>query len=163
MMKMARLVGNPIKADEATANRTRVGYAHIFVEIAAKKLLLTGEYELSSGQVYSQRMEYEWIPPTCSKCKCFGHPEKECKAMGQTTQETNMKEVDTNTTDKGAGDRLGEGQMERNADGLNLEGMEGMEVEGDNRVQALQEQRDKMQQHGEFEEGGLASSANDNT
>lgn len=81
MMRLACLIGTPLKADEATMRRSRVGYARVFVEIAAgRELPTTLEYEVPSGDIYTQRVEYEWIPPLCHQCQSFGHPPKDCAA-----------------------------------------------------------------------------------
>lgn len=55
LMKLASLSSRPIKADEATEQKSRITYARAFVEIEASKVLPRSvEYVLPSGQYYSQ-------------------------------------------------------------------------------------------------------------
>jgi len=34
--------------------------------------------EVDGGEKVNIDVEYEWIPPTCKKCLCFGHMEPHC-------------------------------------------------------------------------------------
>jgi len=34
--------------------------------------------ETEEGEVMDTEIAFEWIPPSCKKCRCFGHLEKQC-------------------------------------------------------------------------------------
>jgi hypothetical protein len=79
---MASLIGIPLYMDQATAKGERLAYARCFIEInAAVKLPKTVQVEVSKGEYVDIPVEFEWVPPICSKCKSFGHNEVQCTTI----------------------------------------------------------------------------------
>lgn len=37
--------------------------------------------ELEDGSIIQQKIIYEWIPPKCTKCCCFGHLVSQCPTV----------------------------------------------------------------------------------
>jgi hypothetical protein len=72
--KITSVLGTPLMTDECTANRYRISYARILVEIDVTQELIT-EITITNekGDKMQQQVEYEWRPPYCSKCHRFGH------------------------------------------------------------------------------------------
>ncbi|CAK8540004.1 unnamed protein product [Lathyrus sativus] len=72
--KIGSALGNPIMTDECTANRLRVSYAHILVEMdITKELPQTITIVDHEGEKIQQAIEYEWRPLFCNKCQKVGH------------------------------------------------------------------------------------------
>ncbi|KAG5577524.1 hypothetical protein H5410_057658 [Solanum commersonii] len=80
LTKIVGLVGNPLRADKATTNRERMTYAKLLVEIPLNQEYPTCiMFENENGNIVEQRVEYEWKPVLCTKCKNFGHENSECR------------------------------------------------------------------------------------
>lgn len=76
---IASVVGNPLKLDDHTAKETRLSFARILVEINADSDLPNETtISLHDGENLIQTIEYEWIPPRCKTCLCFGHSLENC-------------------------------------------------------------------------------------
>ncbi|CAK8531877.1 unnamed protein product [Lathyrus sativus] len=72
--KIRSALGNPIMTDECTANRLRVSYARILVEMdITKELPQTITIGDNEGEKIQQAIEYEWRPLFCSNCQKVGH------------------------------------------------------------------------------------------
>ncbi|KAK4733464.1 hypothetical protein R3W88_007725 [Solanum pinnatisectum] len=79
LTKIAGLVGNPLKEDTTTKNKVRLTYARVLVEMSLNKEYPTGiMFENEIGIIVEQKVEYEWKPVWCNKCKNYGHELKEC-------------------------------------------------------------------------------------
>ncbi|GAA0171575.1 hypothetical protein LIER_25573 [Lithospermum erythrorhizon] len=79
---LASHVGVPLFDDRTTSEQSRLGHARVCVEIRVEDELfdeMTVRY--ASGQEYTQRVVYEWVPFKCSKCKKFGHGDVACKVV----------------------------------------------------------------------------------
>ncbi|KAK4730250.1 hypothetical protein R3W88_023238 [Solanum pinnatisectum] len=71
---IAGLIGNPIKADATITNKARLAYVRILVEMPLNKENPDGVmFENEIGRIIDQKVEYEWKPVLCSRCKNFGH------------------------------------------------------------------------------------------
>jgi len=69
------MVGRPLSCDELTYNCTRPEYARLCVEVDAA-LPFIHNFEIESPLFTAPitvTVEYEWKPPSCDKCKVFGH------------------------------------------------------------------------------------------
>ena len=65
--------------DKATTHFERLAYARCFVEILANTPLKNCVHlETEGGDKARIDVEYEWLPPTCYKCHCFGHVDSQC-------------------------------------------------------------------------------------
>ncbi|XP_074277799.1 uncharacterized protein LOC141601417 [Silene latifolia] len=85
--KIAGLVGKFIKADNATEEKTRLGFARIMVELKVGQTLPnTVNFLDEHGHVHSINVEYEWKPTICSKCKNIGHEGNNCSKVSQKQQ-----------------------------------------------------------------------------
>ncbi|RZB52267.1 hypothetical protein D0Y65_048636 [Glycine soja] len=72
--KIGSALGNPIMTDECTANRLRVSYARILVEMdITNELPQTITIADNEGEKIQQAIEYEWRPLFCNKCQKVGH------------------------------------------------------------------------------------------
>ncbi|KAL9232347.1 hypothetical protein vseg_007470 [Gypsophila vaccaria] len=80
LAKIAGLVGNPVRADEATFLKTRLGYARYMVELSLGKEYPDSIQFLDEKDVeHTVRVEYEWKPTLCTKCKVYGHEVGNCR------------------------------------------------------------------------------------
>ena len=72
-------MGIPLLMDRATTSYERLAYARRFVEISAKRTLPKFIWlEFDGGDRIKIAVDYEWVPPTCTKCSCFGHMDSQC-------------------------------------------------------------------------------------
>ncbi|CAK8531390.1 unnamed protein product [Lathyrus sativus] len=72
--KIGSALGKPIMTDECTANRLRVSYARILVEMdITKELPQSITIADHAGEKMQQAIEYEWRPLFCNKCQKVGH------------------------------------------------------------------------------------------
>lgn len=76
---MTSIIGKPMKMDAATSKKTKLNYARLLIEVSAKDEL-PNEISLTlyNGEVINQEVIYEWFPPRCNVCKCFGHTKERC-------------------------------------------------------------------------------------
>lgn len=83
--KLLTSLGLPIKADQATTNRERVGYPRYLVEMdMTSKFPNTLQFKNEKGILMVQPIQYDWIPVKCSKCQMIGYGEDKCrKEQGQ--------------------------------------------------------------------------------
>ncbi|KAH0711944.1 hypothetical protein KY289_007903 [Solanum tuberosum] len=80
LTKIAGLVGNPLKAGTTTTNKVRLTYARVLMVMPLNKEYPTGEmFENEVGKIVEQKVECEWKPVWCTKCKNYGHELKECR------------------------------------------------------------------------------------
>ncbi|KAK2349948.1 hypothetical protein QL285_098704 [Trifolium repens] len=71
--KIGSALGKPLMTDECTANKLRVSYARILVEVdITQKLIEEIPIKTQGGQI-KQLVEYEWKPMFCDKCQKVGH------------------------------------------------------------------------------------------
>ncbi|XP_058755867.1 uncharacterized protein LOC131628790 [Vicia villosa] len=68
------VLGTPLVTDECTANRLRVSYARILVEIDITQAPIDEiTIKDSEGNRMKQPVEYEWRPKFCHRCQKVGH------------------------------------------------------------------------------------------
>ncbi|XP_021731006.1 uncharacterized protein LOC110697913 [Chenopodium quinoa] len=78
LMKIAGLIGKPIKTDKITALKKRIAYARIMIEVA-----VNGEFPEfieffdENGNRIKQAVQFEWKPVECHMCKGMGHVEQD--------------------------------------------------------------------------------------
>ncbi|XP_058755378.1 uncharacterized protein LOC131628567 [Vicia villosa] len=78
LSKIGSAIGVPLVTDECTANKLRVSYARIFVEIdITKEMPKEIAIKDCEGRKLLQPVEYEWKPLYCERCKSIGHKCKE--------------------------------------------------------------------------------------
>jgi len=89
--KIASLIGNPLFMDKATTSFERIAYARRFIQIYANKPLPNAVCLETEGKVNIE-VEYDWIPPTCKKCKYFGHVDIHCPTKMSWVPKTHTNE-----------------------------------------------------------------------
>jgi len=76
---VASMVGKPLHVDKVTATCERITYARACIEIDVEDDLISGfdlEIEGADNEVIDVipiKIEYQWVPSKCKKCKTFGH------------------------------------------------------------------------------------------
>ena len=94
--KIGSAVGNPFVTDECTANRLRVSYAIILVEVDVTKDLPRSIMICDdSGNKMEQRIEFEWRPAFCKSCQKLGHNCDKPKVQTKQWQPRTNKPVET--------------------------------------------------------------------
>lgn len=76
--KLASYIGTPIATDKLTANRDRLAYARILVDVEIKAQQPRSIPVHSEEGVYYQPVHYEWRPEHCTKCGRYGHGQSVC-------------------------------------------------------------------------------------
>ncbi|XP_058759181.1 uncharacterized protein LOC131632453 [Vicia villosa] len=72
--KIGSAVGKPMFTDECTANKLRISYARILVEIdVTKKQKESVTIKDCEGNKFNQPIEFEWEPKYCDTCQKVGH------------------------------------------------------------------------------------------
>ncbi|KAL8167722.1 hypothetical protein V2J09_009221 [Rumex salicifolius] len=66
--------GIPILTDYHSATQGRLNFARVLVEISPDSVLLDEiTFKGPKGELISQPLTYNWLPPICKKCIVFGH------------------------------------------------------------------------------------------
>ncbi|KAK1257342.1 hypothetical protein QJS04_geneDACA022597 [Acorus gramineus] len=76
--KLASAIGKPLYMDTATANRSRITFARVCIEISAHSDLLDSILYREEGIWKDILVEYEWKPSPCPACSTFGHSSAQC-------------------------------------------------------------------------------------
>lgn len=89
--KVASFVGKPLATDRMTAQRTKLVYARVLVDvnpsgILPKEILIGGP-----KGVIKQRVIYEWRTIKCSTCDFLGHEKGNCRRTQATKVSTPIK------------------------------------------------------------------------
>ncbi|XP_020254066.1 uncharacterized protein LOC109831138 [Asparagus officinalis] len=78
--KIASHVGKPVATDKLTASKQRLAYARVLVEVHMPSSLPDSiPIHGPNGQVYNQKVIYEFKPKWCDSCKIVGHDTNFCK------------------------------------------------------------------------------------
>ncbi|XP_074283010.1 uncharacterized protein LOC141607557 [Silene latifolia] len=78
--KLASLVGHYMRLDEATLDKTRIGYARIMVEVNVGQDFPDKIYfKDENGNEVCVCVEYEWKNVVCGACRGVGHSKEECR------------------------------------------------------------------------------------
>ncbi|XP_074306320.1 uncharacterized protein LOC141641562 [Silene latifolia] len=94
LSKLASLLGNYVRADNATIDKTRLGYARLMIEVQVgqdfpDKLYFNDEH----GRQNCVLVEYEWKLIVCSLCKGIGHHQSICRKTTTATVPKVAKQV----------------------------------------------------------------------
>ncbi|XP_074299467.1 uncharacterized protein LOC141630577 [Silene latifolia] len=84
VMKIAGLVGKPVRCDSNTQLKTFIGHARVMVEVKMGGDLpdvieFTDELDVTHRQI----VHYEWRPTICADCKGVGHLVRDCRKKQQ--------------------------------------------------------------------------------
>lgn len=89
LLVIAKTVGRPLLADEATANGTRPSVAWVCVEYDCQKppieqvWIVTRDRQIGSVMGgYMQKVEFARLPEYCTHCCHVGHGITSCMVMG---------------------------------------------------------------------------------
>ncbi|XP_020245375.1 uncharacterized protein LOC109823507 [Asparagus officinalis] len=83
--KIASAIGCPIATDRLTANRQRLAYARVLVEVKMPSPLPDKINFLDpKGKQYTQKVIYEFKPKWCEVCKQVGHDIRNCRRQIKT-------------------------------------------------------------------------------
>ncbi|XP_074299406.1 uncharacterized protein LOC141630497 [Silene latifolia] len=78
--KIAGLVGNFLRMDDATKDKIPLSYARVMVEVPfIQKLVDKVRFLDEYGHVVVVNVEYEWNPISCSSCNGIGHDMSQCR------------------------------------------------------------------------------------
>lgn len=75
LMRVGKLIGEPMKVDQATGSVSRGKFARICVEVDLTKPLLS-KFKLRN-QI--RRIEYQGLHLICFGCGVYGHRKEECQ------------------------------------------------------------------------------------
>ncbi|PIN12325.1 hypothetical protein CDL12_15065 [Handroanthus impetiginosus] len=78
LFTIGKLIGDPLKIDEATKTLSRVSFARICVEADLKQAPPTEICILNAGDLLTIPVVYEWLPQFCAHCHYLGHEESSC-------------------------------------------------------------------------------------
>ncbi|KAL9233091.1 hypothetical protein vseg_008129 [Gypsophila vaccaria] len=82
--KIAGIIGKFIKCDNATEERSKLGYARVMVEMSVNHLCPEClQFKDEQGKVQKIEVTYEWKPISCSVCNGMGHRDQECRRAKQ--------------------------------------------------------------------------------
>lgn len=72
--KIGSALGKPLFTDECTANKLRISYARILVEVdITQKMKEYVTIKDNKGRLLKQPVEFEWKPLFCDSCQRVGH------------------------------------------------------------------------------------------
>ncbi|XP_020266409.1 uncharacterized protein LOC109841898 [Asparagus officinalis] len=78
--KISSIIGRPITTDKLTANRQRLAYARVLIEVDLPATLPDQiTIQSPNGKQYQQRVIYEMKPRWCDFCKSVGHDALHCR------------------------------------------------------------------------------------
>ncbi|XP_074290503.1 uncharacterized protein LOC141617216 [Silene latifolia] len=73
--------------DEATSAKTRLGFARVMVEVPfGRQIPKCVKFMDEDGHTVSLKVDFEWKPIACSKCKGLGHETANCRKGSTGTQ-----------------------------------------------------------------------------
>lgn len=72
--KIGSLVGQPVCADEATSQKSRVNYARMLIVFyLTRPLFEEVQVQRVSGSKFKQKVQFKWRPLVCFKCVQLRH------------------------------------------------------------------------------------------
>ncbi|XP_074263903.1 uncharacterized protein LOC141586539 [Silene latifolia] len=80
LRKLSGGVGKFIKCDDPTLHKQFLGFARIMVEVDVdQQFPSVVEFLDENGKNQSVRIEYDWLPVSCTACKGVGHTAEKCR------------------------------------------------------------------------------------
>lgn len=80
--KIASHIGKPCYIDKLTANRERIAYARVLVELQSGETMLDQiVLKGPDNKEFTQRIVYESRPLQCYQCLKFGHSVRNCRSV----------------------------------------------------------------------------------
>lgn len=76
LSKFTSVIGKPLFTDKITAERERITFARVCVEVkVGDPLPMYITTKRPDGRIIEQKVEYEWVPTPRTYCGVFGHVE----------------------------------------------------------------------------------------
>ncbi|KAL0914365.1 hypothetical protein M5K25_014709 [Dendrobium thyrsiflorum] len=86
--RIASKIGVPLAVDNLTAEKTRLTYARVCVQVT-KDCLYPEDINISIlGEPFTLKIQYEWKPIPCEHCKSIVHPTDLCPSRPQPPKDT---------------------------------------------------------------------------
>ena len=80
LSKIGSLIGQPLKTDKYTAEKSRLNYARLLIDVPLDGAFPNYvEFFNEKETLVRQTVKYEWLPTKCNHCGMFGHLEENCK------------------------------------------------------------------------------------
>ena len=102
---IASAIGKPLHVDRVTATGRRISFAWMCIEINAEDELLkslelgSDDTQFGEPERVTLRVEYQWIPIRCARCKKFGHNcDRKRTPPTVSNQPPNVKDLEANGT-----------------------------------------------------------------
>ncbi|XP_074276997.1 uncharacterized protein LOC141600652 [Silene latifolia] len=93
--KIAGLMGTYIRSDDATKEKTRLGFARVMIDVPfGKPIPETVKFLDEDGNIVSLKVEFEWKPIACTKCKGIGHSANSCRKEGVEKKKVSSQKVE---------------------------------------------------------------------
>ena len=79
LSRVASAIGKPLHVDRMTATKQRISYARVCIEMCAENEpidVLTVQFnnpKSGKREAVDIKVQYQWTPLRCAKCKTFGH------------------------------------------------------------------------------------------
>ncbi|XP_074300867.1 uncharacterized protein LOC141632200 [Silene latifolia] len=92
--KIASLVGSFVKCDDATEQKTRLGFGRVMVELKLGQAFPNViKFLDEKQQVMEVKVVYEWKPCVCTKCKRIGHEKENLPASKKSEKQVGQTSV----------------------------------------------------------------------
>lgn len=80
LSKIGSLIGNPLKTDKYTADKSRLSYARLLIDVPLDGSFPESvEFFNEKDVLIRQPVKFEWLRTKCSFCGMFGHLEQVCR------------------------------------------------------------------------------------
>ena len=87
-------VGKPLHLDSLTENRTMLSFARICIEVDLNsKFPKAALLNVGNGKYTTVRIEYPWVPHSCSHRQVFNHKLSHCPFSKATNTKPDLKSV----------------------------------------------------------------------
>ncbi|PIN26972.1 hypothetical protein CDL12_00255 [Handroanthus impetiginosus] len=78
LFTIGKLIGEPLKIDEAMTTLSRINFARLCIEIDLKQKPPDDVFIMNAGELLRILVVYEKLPQYCSHCHHLGHEESSC-------------------------------------------------------------------------------------
>ncbi|XP_074313875.1 uncharacterized protein LOC141649075 [Silene latifolia] len=80
LKKISGLIGDFVHCDEATTHKTFLGYARMLVDVTVDQSFPASlQFKDEKGKVHDIKVEYDWVPIKCTRCRGIGHSKDRCR------------------------------------------------------------------------------------
>ncbi|XP_050238259.1 uncharacterized protein LOC126687745 [Mercurialis annua] len=101
LSKIRSFCGTPLYSDQCTISKVKLNFARVLVEMeVAGPFPEVPDLQDENGNVFKQKIVYEWRPLFCDKCYRMGHSIKNCRVT-QNTKKALEKSKASSSSKKG--------------------------------------------------------------